>query len=389
MGRGCIYRSENPDGTIYSCRRDATGDSGYCCLHDRETDINDKVKFLKEEFHNGFLNADLKGAFLPGTDLSGINFEKADLAGANLESANLKNTVFIGADLRGVEFKGADLKGSFLSDSFLTGADFTEADLRGAFLKGASLEKADFTGAELKGAFLMEADLRGANLTETDISEANLLEADLREANLISANIKDADLTGADLRGAFIEGFKINNTSLINVSWAERKPNNNEMDLARIRCSLHELVQIKNYYQEMGNFKLSDAFYVEQMERIQRLIPKSERTILRRAGYTLWKLSSNYGVSLLRWQALFFSMGTFFGFLYWKFGLIRYSNPSMDVVSGFSHFYFSFITITTLGFGDIIAKKGAGEFVVTLEVLIGYMMLGGLMGIFTKKFIRN
>lgn len=161
------------------------------------------------------------------------------------------------------------------------------------------------------------------------------------------------------------------------------------MDLSQIKCGLHELVQIKNYYQEMGNFKLADTFYVEQIERIQRLIPKSERTLLGRTGYTLWRLSSNYGVSLFRWQALFFSMATFFGFLYWKFELIRYSNPSLESVKGFSHFYFSFITITTLGFGDIIAKKGIGEFVVTLEVLIGYMMLGGLMGIFTKKFIKN
>lgn len=161
------------------------------------------------------------------------------------------------------------------------------------------------------------------------------------------------------------------------------------MDLSQIRCTLHELVQIKNYYQEMGNFRLADAFYVEQIERIQRLIPKDERTILNRAGYGFWRISSNYGVSLLRWQIIFFSMATFFGFLYWKFNLVRYSDTPSTQVTGFSNFYFSFITITTLGFGDIIAKKGVGEFVVTLEVLIGYMMLGVLMGIFTKKFIRN
>jgi hypothetical protein len=297
--------------------------------------------------------------------------------------------VLIEANLKGTDFKGADLKGAFFSGADLGKADLTEADIKGAFFKGANLEKADFTGADLTGAFLLEANMAEANLTEANLTEANLIEANLSGANLIGANIKEADLTGANLKDAFIEGFKIYNTNLINVIWAEKKSNKKDMDLSRIRCSLHELVQIKNYYLEMGNFRLADAFYVEQMNRIQHLIPRQERTLLGKIGYGLWRVSSNYGVSLLRWQVLLFSIATFFGLLYWKFELIRYSNPAAGQVEGFSHFYFSFITITTLGFGDIIARKGAGEVLVTMEVLIGYMMLGGLMGIFTKKFIRN
>lgn len=389
MGKRCTYQTVTTDGTQYSCGRDALQDSAYCYLHDTSLDIEMKTDLLKEEFNGDFSGADLIGVHLPHADLKGINLEQAVIENANFENANLKGAVLKGANLREAHFTGADLRGVFLSEALLELADLTEADLTGAFLKSTNLENANLCGATLKGAFLLDASLKWANLTETDFTEANLIEADLTGANLIGANLKEADLTAADFTDAFIEGFKISNTNLINVMWAKKKPKSKDMDLSQVRCTLHELVQIKNYYQEMGNFKMADAFYVEQMERIQRLLPKNERTMLSRAGYGFWKLSSNYGVSLIRWQMLFFGMATFFGSLYWKFGLVRYSdNPSIPV-TGFSNFYFSFITITTLGFGDIIAKKGAGEFVVTLEVLIGYMMLGVLMGIFTKKFIRN
>lgn len=369
MSKECVYITENTDGTIRTCKRNAIENSDHCYLHDLKMDVEEKVNLLNEEFCDGFSDA--------------------DLSGAKLEKANLEGAILIGADLTGANLKGADLKGAFLSEANLERANLTEADLTGAFLKGACLKKANITGADFTSAFLLDANLTGANLLETVFIESNLMDAKLNGASLLGANLKEADLTGADLSEAFIEGFKISNTNLINIIWAEKKPKKNEMDLSKIRCTLHELVQIKNYYQEIGNFKMSDAFYVEQMERIQRLIPKNEKTLPRKTRYVLWKLSSNYGVSIWRWQACLFGIATFFGFIYWKFQLIKYSNPSLGDVEGYSHFYFSFITITTLGFGDIIAKKGVGEIVVTSEVLLGYMMLGGLMGIFTKKFIRN
>ena len=48
-------------------------------------------------------------------------------------------------------------------------------------------------------------------------------------------------------------------------------------------------------------------------------------------------------------------------------------------------FYFSVVTFTTLGFGDIVADNTAARFLVTLEVIFGYVMLGGLISIFANK----
>ena len=48
-------------------------------------------------------------------------------------------------------------------------------------------------------------------------------------------------------------------------------------------------------------------------------------------------------------------------------------------------FYFSIVTFTTLGFGDVVADNTSARIFVTLEVIFGYIMLGGLISIFANK----
>ncbi len=55
----------------------------------------------------------------------------------------------------------------------------------------------------------------------------------------------------------------------------------------------------------------------------------------------------------------------------------------------FTPLYFSIVTFTTLGFGDIQPGNGPGLFWVSLEVIIGYVMLGGLISIFANKLARR
>ena len=50
---------------------------------------------------------------------------------------------------------------------------------------------------------------------------------------------------------------------------------------------------------------------------------------------------------------------------------------------------FSFITFTTLGFTDISPISSIAKFLVILEVFIGYLMLGLLVAIISKKVIPN
>lgn len=113
----------------------------------------------------------------------------------------------------------------------------------------------------------------------------------------------------------------------------------------------------------------------------------------------LWRWSSDYGRSLGLWA--FWSL--FFAFVFalaymplptwtpdWMQSLEPQFHQSTGAYSGepltfWNCFYFSVVTFTTLGFGDIVADNTAARLLVTLEVIFGYMMLGGLISIFSNK----
>ena len=167
--------------------------------------------------------ANLYGAILEFSDLTG-----ADLSGAILYSANLLDSILINADL-----SGADLSFADLTDARLIGANLINADLSGADLSFADLSNADLPFVNLRGAILEFANLSGASLTGVisgningtptlpsgyqmingyivgagvDLTGADLTGADLTGANLEGADLSGADLSGADLRDALLAG---------------------------------------------------------------------------------------------------------------------------------------------------------------------------------------
>ena len=119
----------------------------------------------------------------------GMKGARADLRGANLGCTNLS-----GADLRGAILEGADLRFANLGCADLSGANLRDANLWDADLRDANLRFAILEGANLSGANLRDANLRGANL---------------RYAILEGADLRYTILEGANLRGAILEGAKI------------------------------------------------------------------------------------------------------------------------------------------------------------------------------------
>lgn len=69
--------------------------------------------------------------------------------------------------------------------------------------------------------------------------------------------------------------------------------------------------------------------------------------------------------------------------------LIDYAKSSeTNSIGWFQSLYFSIVTFTTLGFGDIIPTHGIGQIVVAFEVILGYLLLGTLVAILIRKTTR-
>jgi len=294
-------------------------------------------------------NWDFTGVDLEGADLSGCN-----LAGSHLFRANLRNANLSRADLTGTEFSGADLSGTNLGDATAANAGFGMASLRGAKLFGAKLDgatfsKADLTGADLRCASLTSARLRESDLTDCDFTSADLSGSDLSQSSVGGATFRNADVRNARLRG--LERFK---------------------DSDWIGVDIHGI----NF---AGAYRLR-RFVVDQNYL------KEFRESSRAAHwlYYLWWVSSDCGRSLTRWGLWILVQTVCFAWFYAHVGVDFGPDPTL-----LSPLYFSVVTFTTLGYGDITPVTGVAQALAIIEVLCGYVMLGGLLSIFSNLIARR
>ncbi len=100
--------------------------------------------------------------------------------------------------------------------------------------------------------------------------------------------------------------------------------------------------------------------------------------------YRIWWLTSDCGRSFLRWALWTAILAMAFALAFGVVGLDLGDHPTR-----LSFVYFSVITMTTLGYGDVVPSTGTGQALAMFEVLVGYVMLGGLLSIFATKMGRR
>lgn len=318
---------------------------------------------LREEIENGqitdlhgrrLVGADLSGLDLSGANLSGCDLGRADLSGACLLRADLRGAVLFEANLEGAEFAGADLRGATLEKACARGAGFGEADLREARLFDTDLEGASLTGADLRGADLSAGRLRGARLVGARLEDAHFEGADLSGADLSEARVARARFDGADFsdaRLARLRGFE--KASFLGI---DVRP----VDFTGAYLLRREILD-QNYLYEFRTGGRGRALL-----------------------YRLWWLTSDCGRSMTRWLLFVVVVWIAFGVAYEKVGIDRGPHPTP-----LAPFYFSLVTLTTLGFGDVLPDSVIGQALVMAEVALGYAGLGGLLAILSTKMTRR
>jgi Ion channel len=94
-------------------------------------------------------------------------------------------------------------------------------------------------------------------------------------------------------------------------------------------------------------------------------------------------------ISTMNWRSIeifscwMFLLVSIFAMIYVKFGLL--SSGGKTVESILDCFYFSVITFTTLGYGDVLPTGIMGKLFVIAEVISGYISLGLLLTILGRK----
>ena len=284
-------------------------------------------------------------------------------------------------------------------------ANLAETNLRGAKLANASLENADLNDACLERAELFSVNMMYAALDDAYLDKAKLVSANLRNANLTGTHLTDANLLFTHLEGAFLSDTHLESadfgTAVVDgstVIWGCKVNRQTDfrgvgLDSAQIDAGTKQLLK---YNIRRMNW---EDWYKEH-SRLKRLVKP------------FW-LMSDYGLST--WQIIktFFQWVLIFAAVYFTWGFIDYhlldlkNNPGIvsnlfvlesqqEAVSPwlvpFRSVYFSIVTMTTLGFGDIYANAHSflrglfGHTLLALQVILGYVLLGALITRFAVLF---
>jgi hypothetical protein len=251
------------------------------------------------------------------------------------------------------------------------------------------LKGADFIGAELKGANLGAADLERARLAAVDLSEALLSKANLRHARAQGANLRGAFALEADAANADLSDADIRNAQLVGASLLGTTATNATADrfTSFWWCSVDKGTDLRGT--AFGIAKVDPATRQLLEHNTRRLNWEDwykKHRFLKRLARPFWAVS-DYGRSTSRVIAVFFVLATVFALIYWIWGLV--ARPGVvdrlflheNALANFARaFYFSIVTMTTLGFGDMYAARSIpAYFLLTIQVLLGYALLAALV----------
>ena len=368
-----------------------------------------------------FDNAQLDGADLRAANLRNAHFRKAKMRSADLEDACLQDAQLTNANLQGSNFIGANLKHVLLRNAILAEANLTDTDLQRAQLMDTDLRQANLSDARLREANLMHAILIGAELSgakmyrsrlvKAKLQRAKLLEVDLREANLCDAELQESDLTRAQLQNGNLFRAKTQRTNLTSADLRGAYLSGTSMEGADCTFCIVDggtrmddcTIDDKTDFTGVG---LASARIDPGLRaRLEGNIRKKRWQAWCRAHWynrpvELFWMLSDYGRSTGRLIGWFAAFAALFALVYWTWGycnLTRGGNPAdpgiisklfvadnHQISAGLAlvrSVYFSLVTMTTLGFGDMHANPGSywGHILLSLQVLIGYVLLAALV----------
>lgn len=368
----CKYKLMRLGSRDYECNKPAweKSEEGYCIFHepgkDKDTELFD-IELQKEKLETG--DYEFVGFVFPGeTPYFGkhkfendVDFTEATFLG----KTSFFNAKFLGGFM--IDFRGAKFSGnttSFIGAEFSGYTDFNRAKFLSdtTFFNQAKFwgdtifnstqflgDRTDFRGAVFAGGLtdFRQANLRGVDLTGVNLSGVDLRYADIRKTILVGANLENANVTGIKFaRWGRYSGIRV--------------------------ATCHGSPLFKRFAQD------------------QDFLEEFREAWWRKPLYFLWLISCDCGRSFSLWAGWCVIIALFFASIYF----CHIGPSAFRIVSNLPHtfgtfLYYSVVTLTTLGFGDITPNTPYAARWVMAEVILGYIMLGGLISIFATKLARR
>jgi len=319
--------------------------------------------------------------FESAADFSGVTFQKdayfnecsfqgdADFSGVTFQ----KDAYFNKATIQHVYFDGAVFQGN--SDFHFT--TFKES----AYFDGVNFRNASFSGAIFRKSAYFVKTIFERNL---DFYPSSVNKIDLKGAQFLFKGHVTADLSKTRFHRADLE-----NVAFIDCTWpkniyeeAHMKGNDENLSFKKLETIYRKL---KQNMQLHGNYSKAGEFYYREM----KMRRKGTETKKKRLWLELYRGLAGYGEKPER--TAFSSIFTIliFALLYWIFECLQYPAQNLTLLHQIKYtVYFSFVTFTTLGLGDIHPVNDWGIVLICCEAIIGAFLIALFVVVFARKMMR-
>ena len=307
-------------------------------------------------------------------DLSGQRFVNTDLSGLDLS-----NCIFGGCDLSGSDLRGARLVGASLEGAILHGARLDDAELL-----GAKLASADFSNASAARTGFGRSSLEGASFFEADLQESTFSGADLRDADFRVAKLDGSRAVEADVRGACFDGASLRDVDLTGVRVAGASFTNTDLRAARVR-GIKDYAKAEWQGADIRDVDFAGAWLLRRHVLDENFIAEFRgQSRTHEWLYRLWWVTSDCGRSIGRWTAWTVLIAVVYAGIYTVVDIDYGAHETW-----LSPIYYSVVTFSTLGYGDVLPSSAAAQATAMSEVILGYVGLGGLLSILADKMARR
>ncbi len=291
-------------------------------------------------------------------------------------------------DLRGIVFYEANLRDADMSLSSLEAAQFRRCDMRGALLAFSNLMGAKFHRCNIAGAKMWSADLRGAAFARCTVSEGDQVTSFLNikytRNRRYPLSIKRALLgagrvaTYALDSSAFLLKRFFGGKESFEPHW-RKEVQRPDLGLRWLATQVYhtDAAALPTWESPLFKRYISDEQFLDAVRKTHP------------TWHWVWGVTSDCGRNWMLWAAWSQMIAMLFAFFYLSFPSMIEISSSLSAGNFFTYFYFSLVTFTTLGFGDIHAANTAGAIVVSIQVIIGYVFLGGLVAMLADKLARR